>query len=142
MIRRRDLEDQRNEALASLNVAQLEAGRALERAELLERAAELERDRARRAEEAHVAARERIAELESERELGWVAFVRRRVVVNTIDGSAFDGILWDGRGPIVLRDAHVLGEHGQPLASPAKLDGEAIIDFARVAWVQAPAADG
>lgn len=67
----------------------------------------------------------------------WRKFERRRILVNLVDGSVFAGILWDGRGPLVLRDVEALADtNGIALASPAKLDGEVIIDFARVAWVQ------
>jgi hypothetical protein len=71
---------------------------------------------------------------------GWRRYVRRRILVTTIDRAVFVGILWDGRGPIVLRDARLVAEAGAALASPTPLDGEVIIDFDRVAWVQAPPA--
>lgn len=140
MTRRRDLEELAKERLEHTH-ALLERVHALE----LELAVANERGDGWRTKFAEDTAT--IAALELERdelvaaaEAGWGAFVKRRIIVNTTEGEAFAGILWDGSGPIVLRDATLLGEHGEPLASPAKLDGEAIIDFARVAWVQIPAA--
>lgn len=59
--------------------------------------------------------------------------LHRRVLVNLVDGSAVDGVLWDEKGPlIVLRDAslHVQGGGSQPL------DGEVVVDQARINFVQ------
>lgn len=81
-----------------------------------------------------------ITELETERDLGWARFLRRRIIVNTLNGDAFVGILWDGSGPLVLKDAALLGTKEGALPSPSKLDGEVIIDFTRIAWVQIPTA--
>lgn len=59
---------------------------------------------------------------------------RRRVIVNLVDGSAFDGILYRQNGPLlVLRDATRL-ERG---AEPLQLDGEAVIERDRVLYIQA-----
>ncbi|PPH51205.1 hypothetical protein [Rathayibacter sp. AY1E1] len=59
---------------------------------------------------------------------------RRRVIVNLVDGSAFDGILYRQSGPLlVLRDATRL-ERG---AEPLQLDGEAVIERDRVLYIQA-----
>lgn len=58
--------------------------------------------------------------------------VHKRVVVNLAD-TAFDGILWVQRGPLlVLRDAKLL----QPGAEPVPLDGEVLIERARVEFIQ------
>lgn len=58
--------------------------------------------------------------------------ISRRVLVNLDDGSAVEGVLWDERRPLlVLRDAR-LHAHGQN----TPLDGEVIIDAARVLFVQ------
>lgn len=56
----------------------------------------------------------------------------RRVMVNLTAGNAIDGILWDDRGAlIVLRDANLHDNGGS-----APLDGEVIVDRARIAFVQ------
>lgn len=133
MTRRRELEDQRQEALERAFTAEL----ALERAGGRVEAAE-ERARALALEVAEV--RSQNIKLEAERDQGWAAFARRRVIVNTNNGEGFAGILWETGDPLVLRDAELLGADGKPLPSPQRLDGEVIIDFARVAWVQVPTA--
>lgn len=140
MTRRHDLELERDELLRRALEAERDRDIALERHVTLETALEAERGRGDGWEATAHGLEVRLEELVAEAALGWRAFVKRRVIVNTTAGEAFAGVLWDGAGPIVLREAMLLGEGGQPLASPAKLDGEAIIDFARVAWVQIPAA--
>lgn len=58
--------------------------------------------------------------------------LRKRVVVNLAD-KAFAGVLWAKRGPLlVLRDA-VLMQHG---AADTPLDGEVVIERARVEFIQ------
>lgn len=58
--------------------------------------------------------------------------ISRRVMVNLDDGSAIEGVLWEERRPLlVLRDAR-LHTHGQT----APLDGEVIVDAARILFVQ------
>ena len=58
--------------------------------------------------------------------------ISRRVLVNLDDGSAIEGVLWRERKPlIVLRDARLhAGGQGAPL------DGEVIVDCARILFVQ------
>jgi hypothetical protein len=64
--------------------------------------------------------------------------VRRRVVVNLAD-KAFSGVLWARRGPLlVLRDVQLL-EVARP---PQPIDGEIVIERARVEFVQVLAAAG
>jgi len=64
--------------------------------------------------------------------------VRRRVVVNLAD-KAFAGVLWAKRGPLlVLRDAELL-EAGR---EPQKVDGEVVIERARVEFTQVLPAGG
>ena len=59
--------------------------------------------------------------------------VRRRVVVSTLGGDAFSGILWARRGPyLVLRDVTV-HSGGNTVAA----DGDVILDRAVIAFVQA-----
>jgi hypothetical protein len=61
--------------------------------------------------------------------------LHRRVVVNLTTGKAIEGVLWDEQGPLlVLRDAflHEGGTNG-----PVPMDGEVVIDRARVEFVQA-----
>ncbi|MDT0381424.1 hypothetical protein RM572_21940 [Streptomyces sp. DSM 42041] len=58
--------------------------------------------------------------------------VRKRVVVNLAD-RAFDGVLWAKRGPLlVLRDARLL----EPGREPVPVDGEVVVERARVEFVQ------
>lgn len=58
----------------------------------------------------------------------------RRMLVNLVDGSALDGVLWDERPPLlVLRDARL---HEPGADKPAPLDGDVVIDAARIAFVQ------
>lgn len=70
---------------------------------------------------------------------GWQLYarryaIRRRVLVNLLSGSAVDGVLWMRRGGIlVLREARLI-ESG---AEPAPMDGEVLIDRARVDFIQA-----
>ena len=64
--------------------------------------------------------------------------VRRRVVVNLAD-KAFSGILWAKRGPLlVLRDVELL-EAGR---APQPVDGEVVIERARVEFTQVLAGGG
>ncbi|MGW4641815.1 hypothetical protein ACWEN6_25075 [Sphaerisporangium sp. NPDC004334] len=62
----------------------------------------------------------------------WRTMARRRVVVSLVDGTAFTGIIWARRGPLlVLRDAQLLAADG-----PTGVDGEVVIERSRVSWVQ------
>jgi hypothetical protein len=64
--------------------------------------------------------------------------VRRRVVVNLAD-KAFAGVLWARRGPLlVLRDVQLL----EVARAPQPIDGEIVIERARVEFVQVLAAAG
>lgn len=64
--------------------------------------------------------------------------VRKRVVVNLAD-KAFSGILWAKRGPLlVLRDVELL-EAGR---APQPVDGEVVIERARVEFTQVLAGGG
>lgn len=59
--------------------------------------------------------------------------LHRRVVVNLTTGSAVEAVLWDERGPLlVLRDATLLEEG----VAPVKVDGEVVVDRAKIAFVQ------
>jgi hypothetical protein len=61
--------------------------------------------------------------------------VRRRVVVNLLDGKAFEGVVTRHEGPLlILRDVTYL-EPGSP---PASLDGEVLVERSRVDFIQAP----
>ena len=63
--------------------------------------------------------------------------VRRTVVVSLVDGRAIRGVLWARRGPLlVLRGAQLL----EPSAQPVDMDGEIVIERARVDFVQVVAA--
>jgi hypothetical protein len=59
--------------------------------------------------------------------------VRRRVVVNLLDGTAISGVLWARRGPLlVIRGALLL----EPGGEPAAMDGEAVIERSQVSFIQ------
>ena len=59
----------------------------------------------------------------------------RRVIVNLVDGSSIEGVLYRDPGNLlVLRNA-VYHEVG---AEPAVLDGETVIERDKVLFVQAP----
>ncbi|MZF56936.1 hypothetical protein GTX53_24410 [Streptomyces sp. SID5594] len=73
---------------------------------------------------------------------GWFPWrrtaVRRRVVVNLAD-KAFSAVLWAKRGPLlVLRDVELL-EAGR---QPQPVDGEVVVERARVEFIQVLAAKG
>lgn len=60
--------------------------------------------------------------------------IYRRVVVNTRDGGAFEGVLWGRRGPlIILREAELVNR-----AERVRLDGEVIIERDHVNFMQVP----
>lgn len=57
---------------------------------------------------------------------------RRRVLVNLTDGTALNGVLWRRHGRwLVLREARLHQPGGE-----APIDGEAVIERARVLFVQ------
>lgn len=58
----------------------------------------------------------------------------RRVLVNLVDGRAFDAVLYDKRGPLLeLRDAKLL-EPDTP--APVALDGTVIVERSKVSFIQ------
>ncbi|MFI1928343.1 hypothetical protein [Streptomyces sp. NPDC020377] len=64
--------------------------------------------------------------------------IRKRVVVNLAD-KAFAGVLWAKRGPLlVLRDVELL-EAGR---QPQRVDGEVVIERAKVEFTQVLAGGG
>jgi len=59
--------------------------------------------------------------------------LRKRVLVNLLDGKAMDGVLYSRRGRLlVLRDVTVLEQGAQPVS----VDGEVLVDRNRVDFVQ------
>lgn len=59
----------------------------------------------------------------------------KTIIVNCTDGTSFRGVLYRERGPLlILKQAEYL----EPGAEPVLLDGDTIIDRARIAFVQAP----
>lgn len=66
--------------------------------------------------------------------------LRRRVVVNLLDGTAFSGVLWRRAGrQLVLRDVARMqpGDH-----NPTPVDGEILLDRGVVDFVQVLPAGG
>lgn len=60
--------------------------------------------------------------------------LRKRVLVNLLDGKAMDGVLYARRGRLlVLRNVTVM-ESG---TAPVEMDGEVIVDRDRVDFMQA-----
>ncbi|MFB7843624.1 hypothetical protein [Microbacterium sp. NPDC056052] len=59
----------------------------------------------------------------------------RRVVVNLDDGSSIEGVLFRDPGNLLVLKNAIYHEPG---AEPVPLDGDTIIDRARVLFVQAP----
>lgn len=58
----------------------------------------------------------------------------RRVIVNAVDDSALEGVLWKSRGAwLVLRDV-MLMEPGNPQRTA--VDGEVVIHRSRVSFIQ------
>jgi hypothetical protein len=55
------------------------------------------------------------------------------VLVNLDDGRAFDGVLYSRRGPLLmLRQARLI----EPGTEPVGVDGEVLIERARVSFIQ------
>lgn len=74
---------------------------------------------------------------------GWRRLIRERALVTLVDRAQLTGVVWDTNGLLVLRDATLLADvGGEALKSPARLDGEVIIDLARIDWVQVAAPTG
>jgi hypothetical protein len=60
--------------------------------------------------------------------------LNRRVIVNLTTGQALEGVLWDGRGPlVVLRNARL---HEPGSSGSAPVDGEVVVERERIAFVQ------
>ena len=61
--------------------------------------------------------------------------VLRRVIVNLVDGTSIDGVLYRDPGNlIVLRNA----TYHEPGATPAPLDGDTVIERTKILFIQAP----
>lgn len=59
--------------------------------------------------------------------------VRKRILVNLDNGSAFQGILWKRTGELLeLKDATYL----EPGQKPVRVDGEVLIERSKVDWMQ------
>jgi hypothetical protein len=59
--------------------------------------------------------------------------VRRRVLVNMVDGRAFDAVLFAKRGPLLeLRHARLL----EPGSDPTDVDGAVLVERPMVAFIQ------
>jgi hypothetical protein len=58
---------------------------------------------------------------------------RRQAFVNLLDGTTVEGVLWRNRGAyLLLRESRLHGPEG----APVPVDGEVVIDRARVQFVQ------
>jgi hypothetical protein len=69
---------------------------------------------------------------------GWRTLVRRSVIVNLDTGQTFEGVLFRTTGPLlVLRHAQLIDERGR---DAVPVDGEVVLDRARVTFVQMIAA--
>jgi hypothetical protein len=62
----------------------------------------------------------------------WKPYIRRSVVVNLKDNTAFRGILWDQRGPLLILRRATMHEHGQ--ATP--VDGEVVLERSAIQFLQ------
>lgn len=61
--------------------------------------------------------------------------IHSRVLVNLLDGRAFDGLLISKRGPLLeLADARLFSAPGG--AEPAALDGRVLVERPQVAFIQ------
>lgn len=60
--------------------------------------------------------------------------LRRRVVVNLVDGSAVEGLLFRKSGPLLVLKNAALHEEG---AQPLQLDGDTVIERTKVLFIQA-----
>ena len=59
--------------------------------------------------------------------------VRQRALVNLDDGRAFDGILYDQRGPLLeMVDARLIDVGGEPV----QLDGRVYVERSKVSFIQ------
>lgn len=59
--------------------------------------------------------------------------LRHRVIVNLVTGQAIDGVLLGQDGPLlIVANATLL----EPDAEPARLDGQAVIERDKVAFIQ------
>lgn len=63
----------------------------------------------------------------------WKGYMRRSLVVNLKDGSAFSGVLWAHQRPLLVLRSATRHEDGRSVP----VDGEVIIDTANVAFTQA-----
>lgn len=61
--------------------------------------------------------------------------MHRRVIVNLVDGSSIEGILYRDPGDLIVLKNAVYHEPG---ADPLPLDGDTVIERAKVQFVQAP----
>lgn len=64
---------------------------------------------------------------------GRVPCLRRRVIVNLVDGEAFDAVLFDHAGAwLTLKKATHIGIDGKTMP----LDGDVVIECAKVDFIQ------
>ncbi len=62
-----------------------------------------------------------------------LGLVKNKVIINMKSGNAFEGILWDQAGSlIVLRHARLLS----PQSPPVDVDGEVIIERSDIEFIQ------
>lgn len=63
----------------------------------------------------------------------WRVALRRRVVVNLVTGTAIEGVLLQRTGPLLRLADCTLHEED---SAPAAVDGEIVVERARVAFIQ------
>lgn len=62
----------------------------------------------------------------------WRPVVRRRVLVQAVDGMSFDAVVMSRRGTLlVLGDVTIRGS-----GAPQRVDGVVVVERRRVAWLQ------
>lgn len=63
--------------------------------------------------------------------------VRKRALVNMKSGTSFEGVVWERRGGILLlRDARISSDLGNPVPKPVTLDGCVLLVIDAIDFIQ------
>ncbi len=63
--------------------------------------------------------------------------VRKRVLVNMKSGTSFEGVVWERHGGILLlRDARISSDLGNPVPKPITLDGSVLLLVDAIDFIQ------